>query len=185
MSENTEHVWQTMSHQLKAFIAKKVSNVAIAEDILQDVFIKIHSNIDRLKDKNKIRSWVYTITRNAIIDYYRQRKMNTEGQDFSESTSPVSANSATDEITTGLREMITGLPEKYSQALILVEFDGLSQIELAKKTGLSVSGAKSRVQRARALLKQRLLQCCHFEFDRFGTIIDHRPKNCACCHPEN
>ena len=51
---------------------------------------------------------------------------------------------------------------------------------LAERLGLSLSGAKSRVQRAREKLKQQLLECCHFELDRRGHIIDYQPR-CQCC----
>jgi len=80
----------------------------------------------------------------------------------------------------GLREIILSLPEKYSQALILTELEGMSQIELAEKLSISVSGAKSRVQRAKHLLKENLMKCCHFEFDKHGTITDIYPA-CCCC----
>jgi RNA polymerase sigma-70 factor, ECF subfamily len=51
--------------------------------------------------------------------------------------------------------------------------------------GISLSGAKSRVQRARKKLKELLLECCHFEFDRYGTVFDYHPKNCTkCCESE-
>jgi len=76
--------------------------------------------------------------------------------------------------------MVDSLPADYRQALLLTEYQGLTQRELAQKLGLSVSGAKSRVQRAREKLKAMLLDCCHFEFDRRGKVIDYQP-NCACC----
>jgi RNA polymerase sigma-70 factor, ECF subfamily len=74
----------------------------------------------------------------------------------------------------------TRSPDEYRQALLLTEYKGLTQRELAERLGLSFSGAKSRVQRAREKLKAMLLDCCHFEFDRLGKVIDYQPK-CACC----
>ena len=73
------------------------------------------------------------------------------------------------------------LPGPYRQALILTEYQGLTQKQLAERMGLSLSGAKSRVQRARKMLKELLLECCHFEFDRYGTVFDYRPRNCKRC----
>ena len=80
--------------------------------------------------------------------------------------------------------MIQELPAKYQEALRLTEFEGLTQNALAQRLGLSLPGAKSRVQRAKEQLKEILLQCCHFEFDRLGKIIDYRP-NCDCCSSQN
>ena len=72
--------------------------------------------------------------------------------------------------------MIEGLPDAYREAIVLTEFEGLTQKELADRLGISLSGAKSRVQRARGQLKQMLLGCCQFEFDRRGGIIDCKPR---------
>jgi RNA polymerase sigma-70 factor (ECF subfamily) len=76
--------------------------------------------------------------------------------------------------------MIEELPDEYQVALRLTELEGLTQQELAARTGLSLSGAKSRVQRGRKMLREMLLACCHFEFDRHGKVIDYYPE-CQCC----
>jgi RNA polymerase sigma-70 factor (ECF subfamily) len=81
-----------------------------------------------------------------------------------------------------LRELIDELPEPYRQALILTEYQGLSQKQLAGQAGISLSGAKSRVQRAHDRLRDMLLSCCHFELDRRGHIVDYYER-CCCCHP--
>lgn len=204
MKNKTETIWNTFCCQLKSFILYKVSDAELAEDILQEVFLKIHSKIDTLKDETKMRSWVYQITQNTIIDYYRKHKArfvdidtlhigneeDEENQDhnisLNESVIPLtyeaSEVSPHKEIALGLRAMIESLPEKYAQALLLVEFEGLSQIDLAKKLGISIPGAKSRIQRARQMLKDSLMKCCHFEFDKYGTIIDSHPIKCCCCN---
>jgi len=81
-----------------------------------------------------------------------------------------------------LEEMINELPEPYRQALILTAYQGLSQKQMAESLGISLSGAKSRVQRAREKLRDMLLRCCHFELDRRGRIVDYYQR-CCCCHP--
>ena len=72
--------------------------------------------------------------------------------------------------------MISTLPEPYREALVLTEFEGLTQKQMAARLGTSLSGAKSRVQRGREQLKQMLLERCEFEFDRLGRIIDCKPR---------
>ena len=84
----------------------------------------------------------------------------------------------------GLMNMIKQLPPKYSEALLLTDYEGLTQKELSEKLGISLSGAKSRVQRARKLLKEMYMKCCHIEFDRNGTIVDVYPKSCSKCSSE-
>jgi RNA polymerase sigma-70 factor (ECF subfamily) len=73
--ESIEQVWQEYHSKLHAFIQSRVNDVSVADDILQDVFIRIHSRIDMLKDTSKLQSWIYQIARNAIIDHYRARKL--------------------------------------------------------------------------------------------------------------
>jgi RNA polymerase sigma-70 factor, ECF subfamily len=65
--------------------------------------------------------------------------------------------------------------------VVLTEFDGLTQQQLADRLGISLSGAKSRVQRGREQLKQMLHECCTFEFDRRGKVIDCTPRRKAAC----
>ncbi len=189
MRYDTEHIWKDFSGGIRSFISFRVSNPSYIDDIMQEVFIKIHSSIGTLKDGSKIRSWVYQIARNTIIDYYRKHKVqleNIEDLTVKDGEALTVIDEIEDEvpekeIAAGLKGMIDALPEKYSQALLLVEFQGLSQVELAETLGISVSGAKSRVQRARQMLRDSLMRCCHFEFDRYGTIIDFRPNPCCCC----
>lgn len=188
MKYSTEQIWEEFSSALRSFISRKVNNPSLTEDILQDVFVKIHSNIDSLKENTKIRSWIYQITRNTIIDYYRKQIIKLEDIDELSLEDEGATNDINNmielepmkSVVSGLKGMIDDLPEKYSQALYLVEFEGLTQVELAQKLGISVSGAKSRVQRGRQLLKDSLMKCCHFELDRYGTIINIYPI-CCCC----
>jgi RNA polymerase sigma-70 factor (ECF subfamily) len=193
MEYATEQIWEEFSSALRSFIAHRVSDPFQIEDLLQDVFLKIHSNIDMLKDSTKIRSWVYQIARNTIIDYYRKQNYELEDIDEIPLEDEIANNSINEivdlepaqKVAAGLKGMIDDLPEKYAQALYLVEIEGLSQVELAKRLGISVSGAKSRVQRGRQLLKDSLMKCCHFELDRYGKIINYHPICCCCCHLNN
>jgi len=185
MAVNTNQIWEEFSLKLKWFILKRVRNKQDAEDILQEVFFKMHNKIERLKSENKLRSWIYRITRNAIVDYYRNhgRRQLVES-DISVNIEDVRGSGdvvkAETEITTCLKPMIDDLPEKYKQAILMTEYESLSQKEMAKRLGLSASGAKSRVQRARKELKNMLLECCHFEFDRLGKIVEFQPKEGSC-----
>jgi RNA polymerase sigma-70 factor, ECF subfamily len=171
-----------LSIPLKSFIKRRVKNHEDAEDILQTVFYKIHNSISNLNETEKIHAWIYSITKNAISDFYRVQKSEsyiTELQDdiIDKVQEEVTANY---EIAQCLKTMIQCLPEKYKQAIILTEFQNLTQKELGKRLGLSVSGAKSRVQRARIKLKEMLLGCCYLELDRMGNVIDYKHK-CSDC----
>jgi RNA polymerase sigma-70 factor, ECF subfamily len=182
MIATTETVWEGFHGRLKQFILRRVPDEQNAEDILQDVFLKVHLHIDTLRNEQRLESWVYQITRNAIADYYRaQREIRGLPDALVLPVLPDDAlDDAVRELSPCVRAMVNSLPDDYRQALVLTEYEGLTQKEMGERLGLSFSGAKSRVQRAREKLKDMLLDCCHFEFDRFGGIIDYQPR-CPCC----
>jgi RNA polymerase sigma-70 factor, ECF subfamily len=180
MIPSTTEIWEEFSDSLRRFIRKRVNDPQDAEDILQDVFIKIHNRIDTLQDEQRLVSWLYQITRNTIIDHYRKQHpwMDLSGLVVEDQVEVEPSPSA--EIAAGLINFIACLPEKYRQALLLTEFEGFSQAQLAESLGISLSGAKSQVQRGRAQLRQALLECCHFEFDRRGNLQDYIPRQDCC-----
>jgi RNA polymerase sigma-70 factor (ECF subfamily) len=182
MHTTTEQVWETFHVPLQQFIRRRVSDETAAEDLLQDVFLNIHQHVDSLRDVKKLESWIYQVTRNAIIDYYRSRRATTtlEEPEALQLPEELPDEDVVTELLPCVRAMVLSLPAQDRQALILTEYQGLTQKELAERLGLSISGAKSRVQRAREKLKQQLLACCHFELDRRGHVIDYQPR-CACC----
>lgn len=185
MSLTTAQIWEACSAELRAFIARRASEPADADDILQETFIKIHNNLERLRDEERLTPWVYQITRTTIADFYRRQRPlaslppEESGAGRIAAGGNENANGVEEEVITWLRPMVENLPAKYRQALELAEFEGISQVELAERLSLSHSGAKSRVQRGRAMLRQQLLDCCQFDFDRRGAIIDYRP------HPDS
>ena len=71
VTKTTEELWQLMHDGLRAFIAKRVDDQGHVDDMLQEVFVRVHRQVDSVKDPQRLVSWVYQITRNAIIDYYR------------------------------------------------------------------------------------------------------------------
>lgn len=177
----TEKVWEEFHTGLRRFILRRIPDEQSAEDVLQDVFLKIHARIDTLKDEERLQSWMYQIARHTVADYFREHKATlalTEALDLPDE--PAIDDDVVKQLIPSVKAMVQSLPEAYRQALILTEYEGLTQRELAEKLGLSLSGAKSRVQRAREKLKAMLLDCCHFEFDRLGKVIDYQAK-CGCC----
>ena len=179
----TDEIWEAFSRGLKGFIASRISKSDDAEDILQDVFLKIHNHIQDLKQEDRLESWIYQITRNAVADYYRRKHRFTESTPESLNEPGLSSDTASgpsEEILEWLKPMVLQMPEKYREAILLTEYDSLPQNVLAERLGISLSGAKSRVQRGRKILKDMLLGCCHFEFDRLGNIMDYKVKDEGC-----
>ncbi|RXT03952.1 RNA polymerase sigma factor SigZ [Ammoniphilus sp. CFH 90114] len=186
---NLVTVWQDFRNILKQFIKSRVSNEQDTDDILQEVFIKIHHHLPNLKEEDKLRSWVFQITRNTIIDFYRSRGKNQfellvveiEDKLIDKNSLPADGNK-NEIVSSWLKDLTEQLPENDREALLHTEYGNLTQRELAAKLGISLSGAKSRVQRGREKLKHILLECCHLEFDNQGNILDYEVNkaNCSC-----
>jgi RNA polymerase sigma-70 factor, ECF subfamily len=170
-----DQIWYEYHTGLLSFIRRRVDVDDLAEDILQDVFIKAHSRLDTLAHADRVQSWIYQIARNTIIDYYRTRK-STEPLLDEVPEQPQQGDQEWQGLEKCVAPMIEMLPPGYRDALLLSEVDGLPLKEVAKRLNLSLPGAKSRVQRGRAKLKKVFLDCCHFEFDCRGKPIDWSPK---------
>jgi RNA polymerase sigma-70 factor (ECF subfamily) len=186
MNTSTEKIWIDFNAALRGFILKHVPNQDAADDILQEVFFKIIVNLENLQDDNRIQAWLYRITRNTIADYYRKRDLpvalpakleNAQGE-------PETVEDRSAELGPCVQALMGRLPEKYRHSLVLTEFEGLTQKDMGQKLGLTVSGAKSRVQRAKGQMKDLLLDCCQFNLDRRGHVLDYRPTSADspdCC----
>ena len=175
----TETIWKAFHAELHNFIKKRIHDKEASNDIFQNVFIKIHLKLGTLSEKEKLSAWIYQITRNCITDYFRKQKNKvplTENIIELEDETDFST-----ELVKCLKPMIDQLPDTYKEAIIETEIGLLSQKAYAEKLGISYSGAKSRIQRARAQLQTLFNQCCAIESDKYGNIIEHECKtNCGC-----
>jgi RNA polymerase sigma-70 factor (ECF subfamily) len=174
---STDAIWTRLSDDLRRFIRRRVSDDHVADDLLQESFVRVHRNLAALQDADRLTAWVYRIARNVIHDHHRQAARTTLAlvDDPVEEASDRLA-SLRSRAAEWLEEMVRQLPDGYREAVQLSEIEGLPQQEVADRLGLSLSGAKSRIQRGRAMLKDILDQCCHFEFDRRGNVTDYEPK---------
>ena len=167
--------WLDHKARLRGYIAGRVSDADAVDDILQDVYLKALTNQDTVR--GSLAGWLYRIARNTVIDHYRARKPQVE---LSEDLAAPEADGGTEaELSRCLEPLIADLPETYQSALILSELEGLTQKEVAERLGISLSGAKSRVQRGREKLRLRLLDCCHVEVGAAG-IVDYEPRGDDC-----
>jgi RNA polymerase sigma-70 factor (ECF subfamily) len=173
---STDAIWTHLSSDLRRFIRRRVSDDHVADDLLQETFVRVHRNIGTLQEVDRLAAWVYRVARNVIHDHHRSATRSTVAL-----ADPDPADEADDRKShcggcDWLAEMIGSLPGGYREAVQLSEIEGLPQQEVADRLGLSLSGAKSRIQRGRAMLKEALQRCCHFEFDRRGNVMDYEPK---------
>jgi RNA polymerase sigma-70 factor, ECF subfamily len=183
MDCSVEGIYEAFHAPLRRFILARVGDTAAADDVLQEVYLRIHTHIDGVRDCSRMQAWVYQIARHAIIDYYRGRRTAHELSESLAMPEDPCVNNAFCELAGSVDAMIADLPPKYRDALALTVYEGLTQQEVAERLSLSLSGAKSRIQRGREMIKDQLLACCHFEFDRYGEILDYQARCCCCAEP--
>ncbi|MFA5628531.1 MAG: RNA polymerase sigma factor SigZ [Thiohalomonadaceae bacterium] len=170
-------IWDEYKSRLRAYVAKRVREPGAVDDILQDIFIKAYENLHSLKARDSLAPWLYRIAANVIADHFRSQKPWMELPEAL--AAPEQERDPVAELATCLQPLIDDLPETYRSALILSEIEGLPQKEVAARLGLSYSGAKSRVQRGRDQLRQRLHECCVIETGQHG-IVGYEPRDKRC-----
>lgn len=168
---------------LLGFILNRVNDRDDAEDILQEVFIKIANGLNSLNNEEKLKSWIFTITRNAITDYYRKSAGKTK-LDMTDKIIDEAKDETDTDSTKGLDKCLKGfiqkLPEEYRDIIIDSELKGIRQKDLAVKYNLQYPTVRTRVQRGRVRLKEMLLNCCKIEADSRGNILQSTQKSdCA------
>jgi RNA polymerase sigma-70 factor (ECF subfamily) len=160
------------------FLRHKLGEEGQAEDLLQDVFLRATQHLETFCAVENRRAWLFQVARNAVVDFYRRhRPADPLPHDLA-------ADAPEDDpltpLCTCLVNQIERLPVPDREALRLSGLDGVPQKDVARTQGLSVSGAKSRVQRARVKLRDLIVDACHVEFDERGRVVGHSPPASRC-----
>lgn len=175
-----ESTLETLIPKLRGFLSRRISNSADVDDLTQEVLLRMHQNADSLSDVKRLHGWIWQIARNAVIDHYRRRRATVDIDSLDLGLEAENGSDIQELVLTWLAPTIEELPEPYRDAMRLSEIDGLTQAEVASRLSLSLSGAKSRIQRGRVKLREALQACCHFDFDGAGRIIGYRPRREVC-----
>ena len=175
-------LWQEYRDRLRQFLLSRIKNPADVDDLLQEILIKTYRNLDTVKDPDKFLSWLFQIARNVLTDYYRKSGVEASRQDTLQreiltEQEPEQYEQVRRELTNCILPFLNQLPPKYREAIEAVDLQGESQKELAVKLGLSYSAVKSRVQRGRSMLKAKFKECCCYELDVRGNIIDFTSRS--------
>jgi len=177
----TNQIWNKYSKDLKQFIISKVKDITIADDILQDTFIKIHTKLHTLKDLNKLKPWIFSIARNSIMDYYNSRNLVFDLPEL-ETDFEIENQNHTEKDC--LRGILKTLPKKYRDPLFLSDIKGVKQTEISKILDLPLPTVKSQVQRARKLIAQGFMDCCGYIINDKGVLQGELKdkKDCKICN---
>ena len=176
----TQQVWKKYSEDLKRFIFSKVKDEAITDDVLQDTFIKIHTKLHTLKDVTKLKSWIFSIARNSILDYFKSSNKTFEFANF-ESETFIEENIHTEKDC--LRGILQNLPKKYRDPIFLSDIKGYKQQEVAEQLKQTLSTTKSQIQRARKLIAKGFMDCCGYGLNEEGKLIGEiqEKEDCKVC----
>ena len=189
VSLSTEGVWSELRANIRGFVGRRVRQPADVDDIVQRVFLQVHRALPTLRDADRLHAWIYQTTRRAIADYYRAPSHTREvpagaavdlAPQIADATADDADGTALHELSGCLKPLIGSLGPADQEALRLVEFEGVTQVEAAQRLGLSVSGMKSRVQRARLHLRTALDECCQIALDRRGGVISYEARTDPC-----
>jgi RNA polymerase sigma-70 factor (ECF subfamily) len=163
------------------FLRRRVADPSDAEDLLQDVLLKVHQALPGLDPATPLKPWLYRIARNASVDFYRRRSRQKGAaalhpEDLWYGGEPEAAH----DLDRCIEPMIRRLPEPSAALLRRIDLEGQSQRDYAAERGLAYSTVKSRVQSARAELRRLFGQCCHFGLDAQGNVMDYTRKSDTC-----
>ncbi len=175
------------------FVRGRVKDAALADDLTQETLLRFQKGLSALRTVGSLQSWVLQIARNVIVDHFRKVR---ETEVYDEENPGEAAATPADpdpdgteglgaDLAAYVRSVVDKLPAHYREAIRLTEFEGVTQVELARRLGLSVSAAKSRVQRGRALLRKEMERCCRWETDRYGAILNVESRSACDCEDES
>lgn len=186
-----DEIWNKFNDELRKYVMRRVKDEQVADDIVQNIFEKVLNNLQKINTVENLQEYLYKMARNAVVDSFRSRKLVFEEIDTYKADNSINHTNENSEHSDSeslnsiiskccIKPFINKLPIKYRDALIASEINNISQKELAEQLNISYSGAKSRVQRGREKLKSLLQECCNFEHDAYGNLIQKNSENCSC-----
>jgi len=190
-----DEVAADLHDRLRAFVGRRVADPHAADDVAQEVLLRLHRHLGELRTDERLDAFAYQIARNAIIDHYRSRARAKESVsppddliariDSGRGTGDgLDETAGRQELARCLQPVVRRLADPYREALTLTDLGELSQVEAAELAGVSVPGMKSRVQRGRAQLHELLTRCCDVTLDRSQNIADVQRSGPCACTPE-
>ncbi len=183
-------LWAAFAPPLRGFLARRVPPGVDADDLVQEVFLRVIRHAGSLRSTDRPEAWLFQIARNALRDALRARLRRDGRNDAVESDDdlvaepdPTAERTAEAELAPCLTSMVDRLPEPYRTAITLTTVNGISQADAARQLGISHSGMKSRVQRGRDRLRDMLVQCCAIAVDVRGGVSDFHLRSAGACNP--
>lgn len=167
-----DRAWQAHQREIQGFLEHRASNVAEADDLLQEVFLKVLLQGRAFCELDNPRAWLFRVARNLIIDRRRQDGTREPLQPLPDDLSapPPAEIEPVDLLTHCLPSVLSRLSAKDREAIVLCDLQGMAVSDYARQFALSLAAAKSRLQRARQRLRSRLAKNCRVSYDATGKL---------------
>ncbi len=166
--------WNDHESELRAWLRRRLADPAEADDFLQDLFLKALRQGERFCDLANARAWLFQVARHELADRYRQTRGTVELTD--DLPQPVDESDPVDGLAVCLPRVLSELSPDDRDAIEQCDIRRQPQADFAAARGLTLSAVKSRVQRARVRLKQRLSEACQVQLDACGRVSDFVPR---------
>ena len=161
-------IWEEYKSSLLGYIKKRVTDNDDSKDILQDVLLKSYQFCSKGKTVLHLKSWLFKITQNTIVDYYKNNNKSSLEFDL---VDEMVEKSLIGEASEYIKALLKLLPKEYAIPLYMYDLENINQKVIAEKLNLTLPNTKSRIQRGRLKLKERFLECCMVEFVENGEMI--------------
>lgn len=169
-------VFTALRGSLRNYLRRRVGDGAVAEDLMQDLFVKAMVAISANRAPGNLAGWLYAAARTTVADYYRATPRIAAALDDELPDLPSADEQALHQaLATCIKPLALELAPIYRDTLLAADFEGRSLRAIAAEQGLSESAVKSRASRARSMLRDRLLACCHVEIAN-GAISDYHRR---------
>ena len=167
-----DRAWQQHQREIQGFLEHRAGSVAEADDLLQEVFLKVLLQGRAFCELDNPRAWLFRVARNLIIDRRRLTATREPLQPLPDDLSapPAAQIEPVDLLTHCLPSVLSRLSAKDREAIALCDLQGVTMSDYARQLGLSLPAAKSRLQRARLRLRSRLAKSCRVSYDGAGKL---------------
>jgi RNA polymerase sigma-70 factor (ECF subfamily) len=160
-----------------SFLERRVPSRAVAEDILQDAFVRGITKAPEIRDSESIVAWFYRVLRNAIVDHYRhagaEQRAYAQVLAETEDTVTPSDSELFETVCACVRDLVGTLKPEYASAITRVDLEGAPVKAFAEEQGISANNAAVRLHRAHQALKKQVTESC-------GTCAEHGCYRCEC-----
>jgi len=177
----TQEVFKIYAEDIRRFVFSKVKDIQITNDIVQDAFYKVHIKLSSLQDKNKLKSWLFALTRNCIADHFNNAKKIGLFQVLHEEDEMNIPEHTEKDCLLGI---IQKLPKKYRDPLYLYDIKGVKQAQIALQLKLPLSTVKSQIQRGRKKIVAGYMECCDYKLNEAGFLVGEvkDKEHCKVCN---